>query len=196
MLSRTTFATIAKAAAGVALLLCTATGCRHTPAKEVAVTTQSSPPLRPKVNYSKTHDREIKEILDLAAKDRWEEAQLKVAELHEKAPKNPLVERLQIWVNQSAQKRREQALENKIRDIDARNSVFDPTIPGLLAEKKDRGLPATKDIRDTVHKIENSPWVPETYGKTSYEKGPLFDFESTKGRMAKVLEKEVSVHVE
>ena len=44
--------------------------------------------------------------------------------------------------------------------------MFAPTIPGLLEEKKDRGLPATKDIRDTVHRIENSPWIPETYGKT------------------------------
>lgn len=179
------------------LLLCSSVGCRHTPPKEASVSSTSPPPPpKPKVLYSKTHDREIKEILDLAAKDRWEEAQIRAAELHQNNPKNQLIERLQIWVNQSAQKRREQALENRIRDIDAKNSVFDPTIPGLLAEKKDRGLPATKDIRDNVHRIENTPWIPESYGKISYEKGPLFDFESTKGRMAKVLEKEVSVHVD
>src|ERR1041385_6615742 len=197
MLSRTTSATITKAAAGVMLLLCSSVGCRPTPPKEASdSTTPPPPPPKPKVLYSKTHDREIKEILDLAAKDRWEEAQIRAAELHQNNPKNQLIERLQIWVNQSAQKRREQALENRIRDIDAKNSVFDPTIPGLLAEKKDRGLPATKDIRDNVHRIENTPWIPESYGKISYEKGPLFDFESTKGRMAKVLEKEVSVHVD
>jgi len=57
-------------------------------------------------------------------------------------------------------------------------------------------LPATKDVRDTVHRIENSPSIPETYGKTIYEKGPLFDFESAKGRMVKVLEKEVSIHLD
>src|SRR5437899_8445246 len=196
MLSRSTSTTIAKAAASLALLLCASTGCRHTPTKTNSAKTETLPPPPPKIDYSKSHDAEIKEILDLAAKDRWEEAQTKVAELHAKDPKNPLIERLQIWVNQSGQKRREQALENKIRDIDAKNSVFDPTIPGLLMEKKDRGLPAAKDIRDTVHKIENTPWIPESYGKTSYEKGPLFDFESTKGRMSKILEKEVSVHVD
>ena len=36
----------------------------------------------------------------------------------------------------------------------------------------------------------------DTYGKTIREKGPLFDLESTKGHMAKVLEKEISIHVD
>ncbi len=180
------------------LLLFTSIGCRHTTPRQSVPASEAPlpPPAKPKVVINETHDREIKEVLDLANKDRWEEAQIKAAELHQKDPKNPLLDRLQIWVNQSGQKRREQALENKIRDIDARNSVFDPTIPGLILEKKDRGLPATKDIRDNVHRIENTPWIPETYGKMSYEKGPPFDFESTKGRMAKVLEKEISMHVD
>jgi type IV pilus assembly protein PilQ len=197
MLSRTTLATIAKAAAGVSLLLCSLTGCRHTPPGQPAKTAQTLPPAtKPKVNYDPAHDREIKEILDLANKDRWEDAQMKVAELHQKDPKDPLVERLQIWVNQSAHKRREQALEDKIRDIDAKSSVFGPTIPGLLLEKKDRGLPATKDIRDNVHRIENTPWIPDSYGKTVFEQHPVFDFESTKGKTAKILDKEVTIQVD
>src|SRR3989440_3075115 len=195
MLSRTTLATIAKAAATV-LLLCNVTGCRHTQTAETSVRVETPPPSKPKVTYSQKDDAQIKEILDLAAKDHWEEAQAKAAQLREKDPKNPLVERLQVWVSQAGQKRREQALENKIRDIDAKSSVFDPTIPGLLGEKKDRGLPATKDIRDNVHRIENTPWIPESYGKTIFEKGQLFDFESSKGRMAKVLDKEITVHLD
>lgn len=189
------------------IIVSVSVGCRHTPppnqnqnraqtAKKSEPAPEAPAPEKPKIKYSTAHDKQVKEILDLAAKDRWEEAQMKAAALHEQDPRNPLVDRLQIWVNQSAQKRREQALEDKIRDIDAKNSVFAPTIPGLLGEKKDRGLPATKDIRDTVHRIENTPWIPDTYGKTIFEKGPLFDFESTKGKMAKVLEKEVSVHVD
>ena len=47
-----------------------------------------------------------------------------------------------------------------------------------------------------MHRIENTPYIPETYGKTDYQKGPLFDFESTKGKMFKVLEKEVSIHLD
>jgi len=200
---------MSKAAAWVVLLLfifSASVGCRHTPASskpsQATAPRKSEPapaapaPAQAKVKYSEGHDKQIKEILDLSAKDRWEEAQIKAAALHQQDPHNLLVERLQIWVNQSAQKRREQALEDKIRDIDAKNSVFAPTIPGLLAEKKDRGLPATKDIRDTVHRIENSPWIPETYGKTVIEGPRSFEFESTKGKMAKMLEKEVSVHVD
>ena len=74
-----------------------------------------------------------------------------------------------------------------------------PLIPrsrAWLTENKDRGLPARKDIRDTVDQIEKAPWIPDTYGKTIREKGPLFDFESTKGRMVKMLEKEVTVHLD
>ena len=185
----TNLTTTSRALALITLLVITLTACQHT----------APPPPKPeppKVKYSETHDREIKEIMDLAAKDHWEEAQAKAAELHQRDPKNPLVDRVQNWVVQAGQKRREQALENKIRDIDSKNSVFAPTPQSLLLEKKDRGLPASKDIRDTVHRIENSPYIPETYGKISYEKGPLFDFESTKGRMFKVLEKEVSVHLD
>ena len=134
--------------------------------------------------------------MDLANRGRWEEAQTKATALQEMAPKNPVVERVYSWVVQTGLQRREQALENEIREIDAKNSVFSPTIRSLLTDNRDRGLPARKDIRDAVDRIENSPWIPETYGKTVHEKGPLFDFESTKGRMVKVLEKEVTVHLD
>ena len=107
-----------------------------------------------------------------------------------------MVERVYNWVVQTGQQRREQALENEIREIDAKNSAFNPTIKSLLNENKDRGLPARKDIRDAVDRIENSPWIPDTYGKTVHEKGPLFDFESEKGHMVKVLEKEVTIHLD
>src|SRR5262249_22925120 len=92
--------------------------------------------------------------------------------------------------------RRAQALEEEIRSIDAKNSVFNPTLKSLFLEQKDRGLPARKDIRDAVDRIENTPWIPDSYGKTIHEQGPLFDFESAKGSMAKVLEKEVSIHLD
>jgi type IV pilus assembly protein PilQ len=187
MLSRFRLSTTSKAAAAVALLLFSLTACQHSPP-------QVSGP--PPVQYSKTYDPEIKEIMDLAGKGQWEEAQAKAAALSEMAPKNPMVERVNSWVVQAAQKRREQALENQIREIDAKDSVFNPTIKSLLKENKDRGLPATKDIRDAVDRIENTPWIPPTYGKTVREKGPLFDFESAKGHMAKVLEKEVTVHLD
>jgi len=187
MLSRIRLNTTSKAAAGVALLLFSFTGCQHS---------QPKPTAPPAAKYSKSYDPEIKEILDLANKGHWEEAQTKATTLRDMAPKNPAVERLYNWVIQTSQQRREQTLENDIREIDAKNSVFSPTIPSLLKENRDRGLPAKKDIRDAVDRIENTPWIPDTYGKTVREKGPLFEFESEKGRMVKVLEKEVTIHLD
>lgn len=187
MLSRSRLSTALKAAAAVALLLCTFTACKS-PKPKVPDTAPTK--------YSKAYDPEIKEIMDLANKGRWEEAQAKATALHDMAPKNPVVERVYTWVVQTGQQRREQSLENEIREIDAKNSVFNPTIKSLLKENKDRGLPARKDIRDAVDRIENSPWIPETYGKTLREQGPLFDFESTKGRMVKMLDKEITIHLD
>ena len=188
MLSRFKLTNTSKAAAAVALLLCSFTACQNPKPQ--------APPSPPPVKYSKKYDPEIKEIMDLANKGRWEEAQAKATALHEMAPKSTLVERVYTWVVQTAQQRREQALENEIREIDAKNSVFNPTIKSLLTENKDRGLPARKDIRDTVDQIEKAPWIPDSYGKTVHEKGPLFDFESAKGRMIKMLDKEMTVHLD
>lgn len=186
MLSRSTNM---KAAALCGVLLFSLTAC-YTPRQ-----TENSPP-PPKVKYSPTYDAEIKEIMDLARGNRWEEAQEKARMLVAKEPKNPILIRVQTWVDQQAQLRRSQALEDQIRSIDSKNSIFSPTPQSLLREGRDRGLPPRKDVRDAVDKIENSPWIPETYGKTLHEAAPLFDFESAKGKMAKELEKEVTVHLD
>src|SRR6184192_4034490 len=191
MLARTTLTTI-RAAAGTGLLLIFFNGCHH-PVATPTRTASSSPP---KVKFNPAYDAEIKEIMDLARKEHWEEAQVKADLLFQKAPQNPMVQRIHSWVAELRQKRREQSLEDKIREIEAKDSVFNPTLPGLFREQKDRGLPATKDVRDAVQRIENSPYIPESYGKTIHRPEPLFDLESTKGRMSKVLEKEVSIHLD
>src|ERR1017187_4815625 len=119
MLSRTRLSTASKAAAAVALLLCSFTACQNP---------KPTSPNPDPVKYSKKYDAEIKEIMDLANKGRWEEAQAKATALHELAPKSTLVERVYTWVVETGRQRREQELENQIRDIDAKNSVFSPTI--------------------------------------------------------------------
>jgi type II secretory pathway component GspD/PulD (secretin) len=187
MLALTRFNTRMGAAAVTALWLLALTACQHQ---------KPAPPEPPKVLYSPSYDKEIKEIMDLAAKDRWEEARTNTYSLLQKDPKNPILERIRTWVDQQAKQRRAQAVEDIIRSVDAKNSVFNPTFPAMLKEQKDRGLPPRKDVRDAVDRIENTPYIPETYEKTISEKGPLFDFESAKGPMAKVLEKEVSIHLD
>src|SRR6266404_1580098 len=188
MLSRSWLTTTSKAATVAGLLLFSLTGC------------QDTPPPAPKppapATYNETYDREIKDIMELASQNRWEEAQTKANALYEQDPKNQILARVHSWLEQQGQQRRAQALEDKIRSIDAKNSVFNPTPKSLVTEQKDRGLPPRKDVRDAVDRIENTPYIPDTYEKTIHEKGPLFDFESAKGHMAKVLEKEVTIHID
>ncbi|HWV99363.1 MAG TPA: hypothetical protein VNZ64_06675 [Candidatus Acidoferrum sp.] len=185
MFVRSWLTTPVKAAAAAALLLLSTTACHHPP-----------PPPKPPPAYSEIYDSQIKAILELANQNRWEEAKNQAAALLAQDPKNPILARVNSWVEEQTQQRRSQALEDKIRSIDAKNSVFNPTVKSLVTEQKDRGLPPRKDVRDAVERIENAPYIPDSYGKTLREQGPLFDFESTKGHMVKVLEKEVTIHLD
>ena len=153
-------------------------------------------PAQTKIEFNPNHDAQIKEVLELANKNQWEEARAKSAGLLQLDPKDAMLQRLNTWVVQQGQKRRDQALENEIRSIDAKNPTYNPTALDLITEKKDHGLPARKDVRDAVDSIESTPWVPNNFGKTIREQGPLFDFETAKGPMGKVLEKEVSIHLD
>lgn len=175
---------------GLALLALVLPACQHTQ------TATKEPKAPPPIKYNANYDAEIRAIMDLAGKGKWEEALTQSDALLAREPANPILQRVDAWAKQQAQRIREQAVEDKIREVDSKNSVFNPTLPDLLTEQKDRGLPASKDIRDTVHKIETTRLIPESYGKTKTEKGPLFDFEAARGPIAKVLDKEVSIHVD
>ena len=206
MFSRNLLTTVRKLAAVVlvVLLFSGLTACRQREEAQPRFASFNGAPAEPappakarkSVTYSADHDAEIKEIMDLAGVGRWEQAEEKAVALQKRDPLNPMVVRVYTWVKENTQRQRQQALEDRIRSVDAKSSVFSPSLKDLLTESKDRGLPATKDIRDTVQKIENTPYIPETYGKTLKEKGPLFDLESTRGSMFKVLEKEVSIHLD
>ncbi len=166
------------------------------PAVAPTATPPSGPTAEPKIEFDPTYDFEIKEVFRLANKNQWEEARAKSAGLLQFDPKNAMLQRLNTWVVQQGQKRRDQALEDAIRTVDAKNPTFNPTALDLITEKKDHGLPARKDMRDAVDLIESEPWIPKNFGKTIVEQGPLFDFDAAKGPMGKVLEKEVSIHLD
>ncbi len=151
----------------------------------------------PRIRYDAEYDRQIRDVFDLANRNRWEEASAKADQLYLQAPTDPAVTRLHDWVLKQKQIRREEAIEDKIRQVDSKNNTaFNPNPGSLLTEQKDRGLPPRKDIRDTVEKIENAPYIPETYGKVITEKGPMFEFESATNRMAKLLDKEITIKVD
>lgn len=188
--------TVAEGAATTGANATPATGTNTTAKAEAATSKKEKEPKKPKIQFDSVHDEEIREIFKLAEENQWEEAEDKASQLYEANPGDTTVDRIYKWVLQQRRLRRAQEVEDKIRDIDARNSVFNPTVPKLLTEKKDRGLPPRKDVRDAVERIENTPYIPENYGKTVIRKGPMFDIESARGRMANLLEKEVSVHLE
>ena len=151
---------------------------------------------KPPIAFNGAYDEEILEIFDLARKGNWEQAENRVAQLHEMDPQNPTVDRLQNWVTKERQTLRDRAIEDEIRQISAKNSVFNPTLSGLAKESKDRGLPPRQDLRDAIEQIEATPYIPPTYGKTLRQKGQLFDIDNTKGRMTELLDKQISVHLD
>ncbi len=169
-----------------------------------AATAPATPPIEltgvpkeEKVEYDPIYDSEIKEVFRLANKNEWEEARAKSAGLVQFDPKNAMLQRLNTWVVQQGKQRRDQALEDEIRNIDAKNdATYNPNAVDLLTETKDRGLPARKDIRDAVDLIESWPWIPRNFGNIITRRGPLFDFDAARGPMGKVLEKEVSIHLD
>src|SRR6185295_9836027 len=110
MMSRSKL-TISKATAATMLLLFFSSGCQHSIHTEKHTFTPPPPPPPQEVKYNEVYDAEIKEIMDLATEDRWEEAQTKADALFQKAPLNPMVQRVHTWVVQARQRRRQQALE-------------------------------------------------------------------------------------
>ncbi len=177
---------------GIVLIGCQSTQDSGTPKKKSAPP-QEKPPA-PK--YSQTYDKEISEVFELAKEGRWEEATEEIEALRQTAPKDPAVIRVHEWTQQQNEILRNQALEDTIRKIDSKNSVFSPTVEGLITEQADRGLPPRKDLRDAVQDIESSPYVPSTYNQTVFRRAPMFDFKSQAGRMAKELDKEISVKLD
>jgi len=153
-------------------------------------------PLPPKIEYDPKYDAELKAVFALAANNDWEVATTQISDLLAHDPENKTLQRVHSWVVQQSQKRRDKAVEDKIRAIDAKDSPFNPSALDLITENKDRGLPPRKDVRDAVDMIESTPYIPPSFGKTVHEQGPLFDFEAAKGQMGKVLDKEISVHLD
>jgi type IV pilus assembly protein PilQ len=146
--------------------------------------------------YSAEHDEQFRDIFNLAAKNSWDEADVKVKELLQKNPQDASAQRLQEWITAQRIIYREKHIEDRIREIDSKNSNLNPGVIGLFKEDKDRGLPPRKDVRDAVQQIESVPYFPESFSKKIVQTNSLFDLDSPQGRMAKILEKEVSVHLD
>lgn len=151
----------------------------------------------PQVRYDANYDETIKEIFDLADRDRWEEAEKLAMDLYSRSEQDPTAARIYSWVTTQQEKQRAQAVEDRIREIDSDNSVFNPTVQSLLTEEKDRGLPPRKDLRDAIEQIEATRYVPESYGRTIRHQGLMQSTEDPgSARMTELLNKPVSIHLD
>ena len=184
---------LAKRGIGLALglALVTVAGCRSS--RQGSDGTFS---LSDKVQYSAAYDRELDSIFRLSEKGKWEEAEAEVGLLLQKHPEDATLKRISAWVITQKTLLREQAIEDRIRTINAKQTGMTPSIRDIWEDNKSRGLPPRKDIRDVLEMIEAEPYVPETFGNQVTKRGLLFDAQSERGRMTGLLENTVSIQSE
>ena len=184
---------LAKRGIGLALglALVTVAGCRSS-----KQSSDGSFSLSDKVQYSAAYDRELDSIFRLSEKGKWEEAEAEVGLLLQQQPEDTTLLRIGEWVATQKTLLRQQAIEDRIRTIDAKQSGMNPSIKELWKESKDRGLPPRKDIRDALEMIEAERYVPETFGSQITKRGLLFDAQSELGRMSGLLDNTVSIQTD
>ena len=152
--------------------------------------------LNDRVTYNAAYDEELDFIFSLSEKGKWEEAEAEIGLLLQKHPEDATLQRIGEWVTTQKILLRQQAVEDRIRSINAKQTGMNPSLKELWKESKDRGLPPRKDLRDALEMIEATPYVPETYGKKITKKGFLFDANSERGRMSELLKNKVTVRVD
>lgn len=145
---------------------------------------------------SSEYDAELRSIIDLARRNKWEEAESRISALYAADPRDSSVERVYNWVKTEGPKRREKTLEDKIRNVNAKDSRFNPTLWSVLSESKNKGLPPRSDLREAIENIKATPYIPEAFGKTIQAKGPAEDSTVEKGKMMAILDKEIEVHLD
>ena len=186
----------------VSLTSCQSSGTSQTPKKTVnkqlpsSSVKPSNQQQKPGSKLDSDHQEQFNKILDLARKDQWDAAEAEAAALYAMDPKNPSVQRIYNWVKSEKVKRQESKMEDEIRNISAKDSRFNPTVKSLLTDKPDKGLEPRPELREAIEKLKSTPYVPETFGKTIEVKGTLDDFESSRGRMSAILDKEISIQLD
>ncbi|HOX00948.1 MAG TPA: type II secretion system protein GspD [Candidatus Paceibacterota bacterium] len=146
---------------------------------------------------SDAHQAEIGRILGLARESRWAEAESRVRTLYAQDSKDSAVVRLYNWVITEAARQRQRALEESIREVTAEGDTrLNPNAASLFTDKKSQSLPPRSDLRDEIERLKAEPYIPENYGRTVQSRGQLEDFNSPRGRMNQLLDKEVEVHLD
>ena len=121
---------MAKRGIGMALglALATAAGCQSS--KQGSDGTFS---LSDRVEYSAAYDKELEFIFSLSEKGKWEEAEAEVGLLLQKHPDDVTLKRINAWVTTQKTLLREQAIEDRIRTINAKQTGMTPSIRDIWA---------------------------------------------------------------
>jgi type IV pilus assembly protein PilQ len=146
--------------------------------------------------FSGKYEEEIREILILARSNEWDEAEVHASGLYALDPDDPRVTRVYNWVVAEATRRRENALEAEIASITAQESRFTPTIANTFFEHRKRGLPLPSDVREAIEQVGRDNLIPDSYGKVIEETGRMFDLNHRRGRMAEILDQEVTIQLD
>ncbi len=139
----------------------------------------------------------MKEIFSLAAQKQWVQAKAMAADLLKDFPDDETAQRIANWTAREEQVQRSKAVEDTIRDIEAKqDTTFNPTIKSILTDGSGRAQPLRKDVRDAVQKIEAAPYIPDSFGKVIRRTETLNELDSPEGAMSKLVDKQISVHLE
>jgi len=110
-------------------------------------------------------DEGIRDALEYANSEEWDRAIAIMDRLEEKYPEDRRVERVAQWMRTESRIVQDSRLEDQLRAIDEKDSVFTPTLPEIVNEERFRGLPARRDTRDAIGAIEAEPYIPSTFGE-------------------------------
>ncbi len=153
-------------------------------------------------------EKEIDKIFELTQDKLWVQAEERAEALSTKtnqavqdgfltetSTEVESVNRVYAWIKAEKERRLEQAIEDQIRSASSINSRTDPTWKSIFSDKGKPGLPPRSDVRDAIEQIESTPYVPSTYGKTKTieQSGELKDPDQVGGKMAQMLEEEISL---
>ena len=90
--------------------------------------------LNDRVKYNASYDEELDSIFNLSEKGKWEEAEAEISLLLQEHPEDPVVQRISEWVTTQKTLLRQQAIEDRIRSVNARQTGMNPTLKELWNE--------------------------------------------------------------
>ena len=169
-------------------------GCQHSPdrgddtARDGALGTEK--------RVADRYNEEIREVISLARRNEWDEARTQASALYALDPEDPEIERIYNWVEMEIKRRQQKAMEEELRDIEAQDSRFSPSVRSILFDRRSRGLSLPTDLRNTLDELSRQPLVPDSFNRVIERQGPLYDFERAPRAMDEVLRRKVSIQLD